>query len=661
MSKLRLTFACGPYDRTLALRDGSVQPEGIELNYIASQPPDTFWRMLQFNEFEISEMSLSNYATLVSTGKAPFVAIPAFPSRVFRHGYFFINTDKGIKTPADLKGKRGGVPEYTMTAAVYMRGLLQHEYGVKPSDVEWVQGRADRVGRKLPADIHLSQAPPGTELGDLLERGEIDFMMTANNPLAFRRGSPKVRRLFPNYPEVEKDYFRRTKIYPIMHTVVIRNDVYQRDPWVALSMYKALCRAKEYAYHLLADMGSPKVSSAWLQPLVEEEKEVIGPDWYPYGIEANRPTIEARARRYTGGTVRAEHAARHSAERGPAGVNGILAEFTRPSANHASEFDIEKAGIGTKKIEEENDDHTAADAVDRRAHEIRSRPLAARVPHRRNRGLANHRVRRQGRRCRGQARPCGIPQASGCNRRQAGRVVVGGGRGHRQDRRRARPLAHSFHRQAAPGRYIRGQARGDIHPRLRRASAPPHGRSAAARRDGGRRRPVRLHHARALRRGGRGYPVQRARQSPHSESRAGAGGGQCGRGQTFAARHRGRAADGASHEDSGRARRALQRRARRARDGKAPCRPSAGGGRHRHRQHRRRQRVGPRRGRKEVHRRARIQRGEHRVRGCRPQRCGDAHRGRGFRGERSAMHFGAAGDCRAAGVRPLSRIVRRGG
>src|SRR5438105_4793355 len=139
MSKLRLTFACGPYDRTLALRDGTVQPEGIDLNYIASQPPDIFWRMLQFKEFEISEMSLSNHATLVSAGEAPFVAIPVFPSRVFRHGYFFINTDKGIKEPSDLKGKRGGVPEYTMTAAVYMRGLLQHEYGVKPSDIEWVQ------------------------------------------------------------------------------------------------------------------------------------------------------------------------------------------------------------------------------------------------------------------------------------------------------------------------------------------------------------------------------------------------------------------------------------------------------------------------------------------------------------------------------------------
>ena len=277
----------------LALRDGSIKPEGIELNYIAAQPSEIFWRMLQFKEFEISEMSLSNYTSLVSTGNAPFIAIPVFPSRVFRHGYFFINTDKGIDRPADLKGKRGGVPEYTMTAAVYMRGLLQHEYGVKPGDVEWVQGRADRLGRKLPGDIRLTQAAAGTELGDLLERGEIDFMMTANNPLAFRRGATKVRRLFPNYAELEKDYYRRTRIYPIMHTVVIRRDVHERHPWVALNMYQALCKAKEHAYDLLADMGSPKVSSAWLQPLIEEEKEIIGQDWYPYGIAANRPTIEA--------------------------------------------------------------------------------------------------------------------------------------------------------------------------------------------------------------------------------------------------------------------------------------------------------------------------------------------------------------------------------
>ena len=180
-----------------------------------------------------------------------------------------------------------------MTAAVYMRGLLEHDYGVKPSDIEWVQGRADRLGHALPSDIRLTQAPAGTELGDLLERGEIDFLMTANNPLSFRRGASNVKRLFPNYAEVEKDYYRRTKIYPIMHTVVIRREIYDRDPWVALSLYKALCRAKEYSYRMLLETGSPKASLAWLQPLLEEEQEIIGKDWYPYGIEQNRPSIEA--------------------------------------------------------------------------------------------------------------------------------------------------------------------------------------------------------------------------------------------------------------------------------------------------------------------------------------------------------------------------------
>ena len=292
-AKLELSIALSENENTRAVLDGRIAPDGVALYPTPLHPSEMFWRQLKFGEFDVSEMSLSNYTSLVSTGKSPFIAIPVYPSRVFRHGYFFVNTDKGIKSGADLKGKRGGVPEYSMTAAVYMRGLMQHEFGVKPNEVEWVQGRADRLGRKLPADIKLTQAPAGAELGDLLERGEIDFMMTANNPLAFRRGSPKVRRLFPNYPELEKDYYRRTKIYPIMHTVVIRRDVYEANPWVALSMYKALCRAKEHAYQLLADMGSPKVSSAWLQPLLEEERAIIGADWFPYGIEANRPTIEA--------------------------------------------------------------------------------------------------------------------------------------------------------------------------------------------------------------------------------------------------------------------------------------------------------------------------------------------------------------------------------
>jgi hypothetical protein len=276
-------------------------------------------------------MSLSNHATLVSTGELPFIAIPVFPSRVFRHGYFFINTDKGIKSPADLKGKRGGVPEYTMTAAVYMRGLLQHEYGVKPSDIEWVQGRTDRLGRKLPPDIRLTQAPAGTELGDLLERGEIDFMMCANNPLAFRRGSPKVRRLFSNYPEVEKDYYRRTKIYPIMHTVVIRRDVHEANPWVALSMYKALCNAKEHAYppacgHGLAQ-GLVGLAAAAARGGTSDHRAGLVPVRHraeptdDRGAAAIHPRARAdRPPRQAGRAVRAEHAARHSAQRGPARV-----------------------------------------------------------------------------------------------------------------------------------------------------------------------------------------------------------------------------------------------------------------------------------------------------------------------------------------------------
>jgi 4,5-dihydroxyphthalate decarboxylase len=277
----------------MALRDGSIRPDGIDLVYLSMQPAEIFWRMLQFNEFDMSEMSMANYAMLVAQGDCPYVAIPAFPSRVFRHGYFFINTDKGISKPSDLIGKRGGVPEYSQTASVYMRGLLQHEYGVHPRDIEWVQGRADRLKHPLPPDVRIEQAPPGTELGDMLEAGELDFLMTANNPLSFRRGAPNVKRLFPNYIEMEKDFYKRTQIYPIMHTVVIRRDIYERDPWIAMSMYKALCQAKDYACRWIMEGGSAKVTSAWLQPLIEEEQSIIGKDWFPYGILKNRPTLDA--------------------------------------------------------------------------------------------------------------------------------------------------------------------------------------------------------------------------------------------------------------------------------------------------------------------------------------------------------------------------------
>lgn len=293
MADLHLTLACGPYDRTLALQDGSIKPDGIELTYIARQPAEIFWRMLRYQEFDVSELSLSNYTSLVDAGECPFVAIPVFPSKVFRHGFIFINAEKGIEKPEDLAGKRAGVPEYTMTAAVYARGMLEHEYGVRPSQVEWLQSRAPRLDRPLPPDVKVEQAPPDTDLGDKLERGEIDFLVTANNPLSWRRRAPTVRRLFPDYKAAEQDYYRRTKIYPIMHTVVIRRDIYESHPWVAVSLYQAFWRAKERCYEMLEEVGSAKATLAWLQSAVEDERSLFGDDWWAYGADANRPSLDA--------------------------------------------------------------------------------------------------------------------------------------------------------------------------------------------------------------------------------------------------------------------------------------------------------------------------------------------------------------------------------
>lgn len=293
MARLSISFACGPYDRTLALRDGSIKPEGLDLYYLSLQPGEIFWRMLQYKEFDASEMSMSNYISLIGKGDQSFVGIPAFVSRLFRHGFIFINTNKGIHNPRDLVGKRGGVPEYSQTAAVHIRGMLEHDYGVKPTDIEWVMGRPDRLVQQLPADLRMSHAPAGVELGDMLERGEIDFLTSANIPLSFRRKSPNVARLFPDYQQLEQDYYKRTKIYPIMHLVVVRRDLYERHPWVALSLYRALCAAKQRCLDLLAEAGSPKASFAWLPAIIEQEQAMFGTDWYPYGVEPNRHSLEA--------------------------------------------------------------------------------------------------------------------------------------------------------------------------------------------------------------------------------------------------------------------------------------------------------------------------------------------------------------------------------
>ncbi|MBI4522811.1 MAG: ABC transporter substrate-binding protein [Deltaproteobacteria bacterium] len=302
MEKLHLTVACGEYDRTKALQTGAVQPEGIHLNYIPLQAEEIFYRMGAHKEFDASEMSLSNHITFASRGNSPFVAIPVFPSRFFRHSCVFINTDSGIQKPQDFKGRKIGAPEYSITAAVWIRGMLQDDFGVKTHEMQWCiggqeeAGRKERVALKLPPEIRISSIPEDKTLNGMLESGEIDALISARAPSSFVKGSPKVRRLFPNYKEVEIDYYRRTKIFPIMHVLVIRKDVYDRHPWVPRSLYKAFCEAKDRAIANMHITNTLACTLPWLFAEIEQLKQVFGSDWWPYGIEPNRHALETLIR-----------------------------------------------------------------------------------------------------------------------------------------------------------------------------------------------------------------------------------------------------------------------------------------------------------------------------------------------------------------------------
>ncbi|HEU5299558.1 MAG TPA: ABC transporter substrate-binding protein [bacterium] len=294
---LPLTLACGFYDRTDALRTGAVRPEGIDLTYIAIQsPPEIFSRMLANEAFDASEMSCAHSLIHRAKGDFPFVAIPVFPSRMFRHGYIFINTKSGIRTPKDLEGRRIGVPEYSQTAAVWIRGLLAHEYGVRLETMRWVSGGVNAAGRP---DI-LVNWPEGIEiqkikdrpLNELLVKGEIDALIGARRPDAFGK-DPAVVRLFPNYRQLEREYYKRTGIFPVMHTVVIREEIYRRHPWVAESLYKSFVESKARALAAMKFSSSLLYTIPWLHAELDEMAEVFGPDPWPYGMDANRTVLSA--------------------------------------------------------------------------------------------------------------------------------------------------------------------------------------------------------------------------------------------------------------------------------------------------------------------------------------------------------------------------------
>lgn len=297
MANLSLTVACGPYDRTQALWEGQVKPEGIDLTYIPIQsPPEIFTRMIDMGSFDASEMSLSTYLQLRAQGNDEFIAIPIFPSRVFRHGFIFVRDH--IQSPADIAGKTVGVPEYWQTAAVWIRGLLQNEYQIDLQTVNWIEGGVDvplsseeHHARQDALGFRPKILPQGENLSDSLAKGTIDAVIGARKPNSVNR-DPKVVRLFPNYREIEREYYERTKIFPIMHTFVLRNSIYERHPWVAESLFKAFSQSKKICLDKMRFTGTIKYTLPWLFSDLEEIDTLFEGDPWPYGFVANQHVLE---------------------------------------------------------------------------------------------------------------------------------------------------------------------------------------------------------------------------------------------------------------------------------------------------------------------------------------------------------------------------------
>lgn len=294
---LDLTFACGRYDRVQPLVDGRVSVEGITLNMIPLEPEECFWRMLQNAEFDVAEMSLSSYSIATAKGDDRFVGIPAFLSRSFRHSSVYVRNDGAVSEAKDLAGRRIGVPEYQMTASVWTRGLLANDFDVDLSNVTWCTGGLEQPGRierqplELPGSVHVEPLAQERTLSGALVDGEIDVLMAPRVPGVFRRDS-NVRRLFPDYPALERDYFERTGLFPIMHLVVIRREVVDRNPWVAQSLFKALSEAKRVATAGLADLPALPYTMPFLLSALEEQQEIFGEDPWPYGLERNRHALD---------------------------------------------------------------------------------------------------------------------------------------------------------------------------------------------------------------------------------------------------------------------------------------------------------------------------------------------------------------------------------
>lgn len=292
---LSLTYAGGGYDRTLALYTGEIQPQGVQLEYLVLPVEDVFWRMMRYQEYDLSEMSLASYAIAHERGEPDFMAIPVFPSRHFRLSNIYVRRDSPLSALSELRGKRVGVPEYQMTAAVWVRGILAEHHGTPPDTIEWRTGRPERLDIALPANVSVRpyERPGGLE-GALLA-GDIDALISARMPEGFAR-TGALRHLLPDSRRAEIAYYEETGLFPIMHTVVLKGALYRQHPWVARSIYEAFCRAKQQAFDAMYDSTALRYSLPWLTEEIEATRAVLGDDFWPYGLAPNRNNIDTLLR-----------------------------------------------------------------------------------------------------------------------------------------------------------------------------------------------------------------------------------------------------------------------------------------------------------------------------------------------------------------------------
>jgi 4,5-dihydroxyphthalate decarboxylase len=300
MSPLRISFACTVTDRTRPILDGTVAIEGCDPEAITGEPEDLFARALRHEEFDVTELSLSSYLIVTGLGTSPYVAVPAFPSRAFRHSAVYVRNDRGIDQPEDLAGRTVGVPEYQQTVGLWVRGILADRHGVPPSAIRWrtggleTPGAEERIPVRVREDIDVGPIDPDATLSDLLADGELDGIVSPRPPSTFRDGHPRVRRLWPDHRAEERRFYLETKLFPIMHVVAVRRSLLERHPWMAANVLRAFAEAKRLAIRDLEQTNVLRVTTPWID--LDAIRELMGDDYWPYGVEANRDELTSAAR-----------------------------------------------------------------------------------------------------------------------------------------------------------------------------------------------------------------------------------------------------------------------------------------------------------------------------------------------------------------------------